>query len=176
MRARNDKFVSRSTPLLIHASALSTPFVSSAQLQAPRPSVRDRALLHNMLRLAPRCISNHRRHLATVASNHATEFKMPLIDFSRFLRGDDKDQAAVARELLEGFTTSGFVYLGGDHGISSTLRQKTFAESAKFFAMPRDVKESLAWLTAQENRGYLVPGRERVSRLQTKAEVDAASE
>lgn len=46
-----------------------------------------------------------------------------------------------------------------------------FAQSAKFFARPKGEKETLAWTTAQANRGYSAPGQEKVTQITEKDEV-----
>lgn len=42
---------------------------------------------------------------------------------------------------------------------------RVFAESALFFARPKDQKNTLAWTTPQSNRGYVSHGREKVTQL-----------
>jgi isopenicillin N synthase-like dioxygenase len=50
---------------------------------------------------------------------------------------------------------------------------RTFARSARFFARPPPQKEALAWTTPASNRGYVAPGREKVSDSLTRAGVAA---
>ena len=50
--------------------------------------------------------------------------------------------------------------------------ETVFAQSAKFFARPKEEKETLAWTTAQANRGYSAPGQEKVTQITDRDEVE----
>jgi isopenicillin N synthase-like dioxygenase len=51
--------------------------------------------------------------------------------------------------------------------------QTVFSESAKWFARPQAEKDALAWYSAEANRGYTAHGREKVTQLQEKGDVEA---
>lgn len=87
---------------------------------------------------------------------------LPLIDFSKYLHGNDEEKLEVAKAMLHGFTHSGFVYIK-NYDISDETVANIFANSAKFFSRPEDQKNQLAWTTPQANRGYAAPGREKTS-------------
>ena len=48
-----------------------------------------------------------------------------------------------------------------------------FAHSARFFARPQSQKDSLSWTTPSSNRGYVTQGREKVTQLGSKEDVEA---
>lgn len=74
--------------------------------------------------------------------------EIPLIDFSAFLSEDPSTKESTAQALLSGFQNAGFIYLK-NHGIPPAVVENTFAESAKFFARPREDKDRLAWTTPE---------------------------
>jgi len=112
-----------------------------------------------------------RRTLATVANTKETGFKIPIIDFGLFKEGDEPEKKRVAYEVLEGFMSSGFIYLGNT-GLPKQRVQKAFDWSKKFFNLPMEEKIKYAWVTPESNRGYVAPGREKVSRLLDQAEIE----
>lgn len=97
--------------------------------------------------------------------------EIPLIDFSAFLTEDQATKKSTAQAILAGFQNAGFIYLK-NHGIPPNVVQKTFGESAKFFARPREEKDQLAWTTPEANRGYSQPGREKVTDAATADEIE----
>ena len=130
-----------------------------------------------MLRALPRvvrqtrCVNVLYRCLATVADTRETGFKIPIIDFGAFLNGGEKEKNSTAKEILEGFTSSGFVYLGNT-GLPNGAVSNVFSWSKRFFDLPMEEKMKLAWETPESNRGYVAPGREKVSRLLTQEEIE----
>jgi isopenicillin N synthase-like dioxygenase len=114
------------------------------------------------------CVS---RNLATVADTRETGFKIPIVDFNTFLTGSTTSKNRVAKEILEGFTSSGFVYLGNT-GLPSGQVSNVFSWSKRFFDLPMEEKAKLAWETPESNRGYVAPGREKVSRLLSQEEIE----
>ncbi|KOS22450.1 putative 2-oxoglutarate-dependent dioxygenase [Escovopsis weberi] len=96
---------------------------------------------------------------------------IPLIDFSEFLEGNDETRQETAKAILQGFQTSGFVYLK-NHPIPADKLKHVFSMSANFFAQPKEDKLSLAWTTPSANRGYSAPGREKVSLAAEADKVD----
>ncbi|KAI0346827.1 Clavaminate synthase-like protein [Trametopsis cervina] len=106
-------------------------------------------------------VSRARRTLATVAD--APSFKIPLIDFSKFLNASsDAEKRQTATEVVNGFKEVGFIYLD-KHGIPSSTVSNAFQKSAEFFRLPTDTKQGLAWEDPRSNRGYVAIGRERVT-------------
>ncbi|KAI5840182.1 hypothetical protein DFP73DRAFT_482991 [Morchella snyderi] len=101
---------------------------------------------------------------AVTAAVSKDELFIPLIDFSLFLKGTDEDKKAAANVMVDGFKNAGFIYIK-NHGVSQPLIDRVFAESARFFARPKDQKNTLAWTTPQSNRGYVSQGREKVTQL-----------
>ncbi|KAJ9154724.1 Clavaminate synthase-like protein [Pleurostoma richardsiae] len=89
---------------------------------------------------------------------------IPLIDFSKFLEGDEQQRRETAQAILHGFQTAGFIYLK-NLPITPEKRKHVFDTSAKLFKLPLDTKLSHGWTTPQANRGYSAPGREKVTQL-----------
>ncbi|KAJ4376096.1 hypothetical protein N0V83_001377 [Neocucurbitaria cava] len=86
---------------------------------------------------------------------------IPLIDFSAFLSGDPSAKKQTANAVLKGFQNAGFIYLK-NHGISPSTVSDIFSQSAKFFARPKEQKDTLAWYSPAANRGYTAQGREKL--------------
>ncbi|KAF2432360.1 thymine dioxygenase [Tothia fuscella] len=97
---------------------------------------------------------------------------IPLIDFSQFLHGDSTSKNKAASQILDGFQHAGFIYLK-NHGISSSSVSAQFAQSAAFFSRPQSEKDALEWYSARANRGYTAHGREKVTQLADKEDVEA---
>lgn len=74
--------------------------------------------------------------------------------------------------MLAGFQSAGFIYLK-NHPIPIDVVEETFKSSAKFFTRNQEEKDSLGWTTPESNRGYVAHGREKVSNLTDKADVEA---
>ncbi|KAK3942411.1 hypothetical protein QBC46DRAFT_380158 [Diplogelasinospora grovesii] len=96
---------------------------------------------------------------------------IPLIDFSKFLDGDEDEKLATAKAILHGFQTAGFIYLK-NIPITHQTRAHVFDTSAKYFRLPIETKLAHAWTTPEANRGYSAPGREKVTQLTDVSEVD----
>lgn len=96
---------------------------------------------------------------------------MQLIDFSKFLEGDEAQRQETAKAILHGFQTAGFIYLK-NVTVTPATRSEVFGTSAKFFRLPMETKMSLCWTTPEANRGYSAPGREKVTQLTDITEVD----
>lgn len=84
----------------------------------------------------------------TTAVSLSDSLDIPLIDFSAFQSIDQSTKKSTAQAVLHGFRTAGFIYIK-NHGIPQTAVENTFAESAKFFARPREEKDNLAWTTPE---------------------------
>lgn len=96
---------------------------------------------------------------------------MQLVDFSLFLNGTPAERLSAAKSILHGFQTAGFVYLSA-HSIPDSTISTVFSTSAAFFRRPLDEKDKLGWTTPRANRGYVAHGREKVSALVSKEEVE----
>lgn len=103
---------------------------------------------------------------------------LPVIDFSRWLKGSPEDKKDVAHSLAEACRRVGFVYIT-NHGVPEDLLDEAFAWSKKLFDLPED-KKMLAPHPPGPNvhRGYSWPGLEKVSQYihQDGADSDAEDE
>lgn len=94
------------------------------------------------------------------------------MDFSLFLNGTATERTQAAQSILHGFQNAGFIYLT-NHSIPLPTIDNTFSTSAKFFERPQPEKEALGWTTPESNRGYVSHGREKVTSLLNKEDVEA---
>ncbi|EUC65213.1 2OG-Fe(II) oxygenase family oxidoreductase [Rhizoctonia solani AG-3 Rhs1AP] len=98
-------------------------------------------------------------------------FTIPVIDFSKFRRSQSlTEKETTANEIVSAFERVGFIYLS-QHGIPTETVENAFKQSAAFFKLPMDVKAKLAWEDPRSNRGYVMPGRERVTQSADPAEI-----
>ncbi|KAK3044352.1 hypothetical protein LTS18_001504, partial [Coniosporium uncinatum] len=97
---------------------------------------------------------------------------IPLIDFSKYLHGTPSEQQATASALLSGFQKAGFIYLK-NHSVPASTLSEVFSHSAAFFARPQPQKDELAWYSPEANRGYTAHGREKVTQIENKEDVEA---
>lgn len=68
---------------------------------------------------------------------------IPIIDLSP-IRGQDADaRKSLAAELDQAFTTVGFCYVV-NHGVPQAIIDAAFAASARFFALPQEMKDRIA--------------------------------
>ncbi len=95
-----------------------------------------------------------------------------LIDFGKYLHGSPEERQSIGKAILAGFQKAGFLYLK-NHDIDFNTISRVFSFSARFFARPQSEKDSLAWTTPRSNRGYVTQGREKVTNLEDKADVEA---
>ncbi|KAJ3080225.1 hypothetical protein HK102_003209 [Quaeritorhiza haematococci] len=105
-------------------------------------------------------------------SKSEQDFSIPIVDFGRFLQGNAADKKKTAQEVLSAFTDVGFVYLV-NHGIGKEKVVEVFKKSKEFFDLPLEEKNKLAWVSPESNRGYVAPGREKVSTSKDESEIDA---
>jgi isopenicillin N synthase-like dioxygenase len=85
--------------------------------------------------------------------------EIPVIDFAPFLAGDPEARRAVAGEIAHACRAIGFFYLKG-HGVPDDRREAIFAETRRFFRLPRAAKAGAlatqewyrGWVPAPENR------------------------
>lgn len=126
--------------------------------------------LRSQLPRSARCGYNARlRGFATVTNDPS--FRIPVIDFSKFRRSTSiTEKQETANEIVTAFEQVGFIYLSR-HGIDDATVANAFKQSAEFFKLPMDVKAKLAWEDPRSNRGYVMPGRERVTQSADPAEI-----
>lgn len=88
--------------------------------------------------------------------------KIPIVDFQPFVSGDSYGQERVAQDIYQAYHAVGFMYLK-NHGVPTDLLERVFQESQRFFDLPLDIKQELAWTEAFSNRGYVGMQRERLN-------------
>jgi len=76
---------------------------------------------------------------------------VPVIDISRLRDGADAERRRVAREIGDAARSVGFFCVTG-HGMPADLLAEGFVQARRFFALPEDVKERVAF--RGEFRGY----------------------
>ena len=101
---------------------------------------------------------------------------IPLLDVAPYLAGAPGALAQLGAELRWAFENVGFYYLRG-HGIPPSLIDATFAQAARFHALP--LEEKLAVAVNADNVGYLpmkvgqFPGREEAAALSLTPHTDS---
>ncbi|KAF6762145.1 hypothetical protein DFP72DRAFT_878117 [Ephemerocybe angulata] len=116
------------------------------------------------------------RTFATGVPSSSKAFTIPVIDFSKFQQAKSSaEKKQTAEEIVTAFKESGFVYLS-NHGIPRDTVQTAFHKSKEFFALPSEIKDTLAWEDPRSNRGYVKIGRERVTQSADPAEIAALKE
>jgi len=110
------------------------------------------------------------RSLATVSNGNVDTSGIPVIDFANFSSLSFDQRRETARQVVDGFKSVGFVYLG-NHGVSDQVVKEAFRRSDEFFGLPHAKKQALAWEDPRSNRGYVQQGRERVTNSQDEAEI-----
>ncbi|KAF2177390.1 thymine dioxygenase [Zopfia rhizophila CBS 207.26] len=88
---------------------------------------------------------------------------IPIVDFGKFLNGNEKEQESVAAQIDDAFQNVGFVYLKG-HGVPKEKVEECFEWSKKFFDLPLETKMLAPHPPGgSHHRGYSAPGVEKVS-------------
>jgi len=77
---------------------------------------------------------------------------IPILDVAPYLAGEPGARERLGAELRWAFEKVGFYYLRG-HGIAASLIEATFAQAARFHALP--LAEKLAVQVNEDNVGYL---------------------
>jgi isopenicillin N synthase-like dioxygenase len=88
-----------------------------------------------------------------------SNFRIPLVDFSKYLHGTPAEQKECVASIISGFTTSGFLYLTN----SRLSPAEAYKWSEAFFALPVQEKNKHLNKDAAGNRGYSSIGLEKVS-------------
>ncbi|KAI4089766.1 MAG: hypothetical protein LQ339_008492 [Xanthoria mediterranea] len=108
----------------------------------------------------------------TMTAKSEATAPLPLISLEPLLDPTTPQAHQASHALLSAFRTSGFLYLTNYSSlIPRSDIDKVFRASAHFFARPQPQKDLVALLTPTANRGYQRPGREKVSRAATAADV-----
>ncbi|KAF9791886.1 hypothetical protein BJ322DRAFT_1202094 [Thelephora terrestris] len=110
------------------------------------------------------------RSLATMSAGNVDTSGIPIVSFANSGSLLFAQRRETARQVVDGFKSTGFVYLG-NHGISEKVVQEAFKRSDEFFQLPFDKKQALAWEDPRFNRGYVQQGRERVANSQDEKEI-----
>jgi isopenicillin N synthase-like dioxygenase len=90
---------------------------------------------------------------------------IPLVDLSRFTRGDQPQRRQFVNELGEAFHDIGFVGVTG-HGIPKDLIDDFYRAAREFFALPVATKRKYEIAGAAGQRGYTSFGKEHAKQSQ----------
>lgn len=89
------------------------------------------------------------------------------MDFGRYIHGNPEERAKCVKEIISGFTTSGFVYLLNS-GLSPAI---AYEWSEKYFALPLAEKQKFPNIDPKSNRGYSGIGVEKVTNAETEEDI-----
>ena len=92
---------------------------------------------------------------------------IPIVDFAAFPNGTLEEKKAIANQVMDAFRTVGFLILQ-HHTVPQPLVDAVFDRSKAFFDLPPETKNLLQWECAESNRGYVPPGMEKLSNLDTE--------
>lgn len=84
---------------------------------------------------------------------------IPVVDLSKFTKGDEVSRQAFVQELGEAFQNIGFVGVT-NHGVSRQLISDFYKASKAFFALPVELKKKYEIVGAAGQRGYTSFGKE----------------
>ncbi|KAI9325421.1 thymine dioxygenase [Zopfochytrium polystomum] len=114
---------------------------------------------------------------AAVPASTPSPSPIPVVDFAPFLTpGADADaRKKTADAVVAAFRDIGFVFLA-NHGVPDAALAKVYAHAKTFFALPYSTKMTMEWESAESNRGYSEPGREKVTQVSDAAGVQALRE
>ncbi len=94
-----------------------------------------------------------------------TSRTIPLVDLSKFQRGDEAQRQAFTEKLGSAFHEIGFVGVTG-HGISKDLIDDFYVAAKQFFALPVETKRKYEVAGAAGQRGYTSFGKEHAKQSQ----------
>jgi isopenicillin N synthase-like dioxygenase len=86
---------------------------------------------------------------------------IPIVDFAPFLAGGFEDRRRVAQEIGRACREIGFFYIA-NHGVPQDLVDRTFAETKRFFSLPRAEKAKISVTLSKNHRGYFASGEENL--------------
>ena len=99
------------------------------------------------------------------------EVKIPIVDISGYLSGDESAKRRVAAEVRDGYENQGFLQVIG-HSVSAELQDRYLAAVAEFFALPLSEKEKVAQTKSKCFRGYEHVGGQKLDELDEDATPD----
>ncbi|KAL1305793.1 hypothetical protein AAFC00_003957 [Neodothiora populina] len=102
-----------------------------------------------------------------MAGIEKSPFQIPLVDFSKYLRGNEIERTECVAEIMKGFTSSGFVYLRNS-GLSP---KNAFEWSEKYFSLPLEEKQKFPNVDPAVNRGYSGIGVEKVTNAESEEDI-----
>lgn len=97
----------------------------------------------------------------SLIARRVTQEEIPVVDFAPFLSGDPTARRRVAAEIGRACRQIGFFYIV-NHGVPATLVERTFAETKRFFDLPRQEKEKISVTRSKNHRGYFASGEENL--------------
>ncbi|GAA5824500.1 hypothetical protein JCM11251_000449 [Rhodosporidiobolus azoricus] len=100
------------------------------------------------------------------------------VDLSKFLAGASlEEQKAVAEAFVRNAAEVGFFYVTGwESVVPSELVDEVFEYNKRFFDLPLEKKDALAYTSSKANRGYLSFGREQASLSKDPNQIEAERE
>ncbi|SPO05384.1 related to isopenicillin N synthase and related dioxygenases [Cephalotrichum gorgonifer] len=99
------------------------------------------------------------------------ELKIPVINISGYLSGDDAAKKSCATELRHAMEDVGFLQVVG-HSVSPDLQKRFIEAVAAFFALPMSEKEKIGLDKSPCNRGYERMGVERLEELEDSSKLE----
>ncbi|BAT51867.1 2OG-Fe(II) oxygenase [Nostoc sp. NIES-3756] len=87
--------------------------------------------------------------------------KIPLINLAKFKHGDVQTQQNIVKQIYQACHEIGFMYLQTE--LSPEILEQVFCLSKKFFDLPVEVKQQLAWSDEFSNVGYVAMARESLN-------------
>lgn len=88
-----------------------------------------------------------------------SEKVIPVVDLSKFVKGNDKERSEFVKELGEAFHSIGFVGVK-NHGIEMSVINAFYSSSKEFFSLPKSVKQNYEIPDLAGQRGYTSFGKE----------------
>ena len=104
------------------------------------------------------------RSLVTSSNNFAGTSGIPIVDFANFGSLSFSQRRETARQVVDGFKSTGFVYLG-NHGISDKVVQEAF-KRVRVPALPRRIRCSTDYVRATNFSGSRL--RRRLARVRVQ--------
>jgi isopenicillin N synthase-like dioxygenase len=104
-------------------------------------------------------MSNSSRLAPSLRGERMPVDEIPVVDFAPSRSAGQAERKGVGLELGNAFRNVGFAYLAG-HGVSQELIDRTFAEAARFFALPLDKKAEVSVDRSTCDRGWFDFGTE----------------
>ncbi len=89
--------------------------------------------------------------------------KIPVIDFGRFLHGDEAARHEIAQQIGDACRSSGFFYIE-NHGIDGDIFDCVYEQGARFFELDADEKMKSYIGLNDRNRGYSPLLEEKLSK------------